>query len=55
MGTYKKYIDDLEIQKNNLVTALNNKGIEATNAETLNTLVPKVANIEGAKEISANA
>lgn len=50
MGTYKKYIDDLEIQKNNLVTALNNKGIEATNAETLNTLVPKVANIEGAKE-----
>lgn len=50
MGTYKKYIDDLEIQKNNLVTALNNKGIEATNIETLNTLVPKVANIEGAKE-----
>ncbi|MDY5912564.1 MAG: hypothetical protein SPJ62_11300 [Inconstantimicrobium porci] len=50
MGTYKKYIDDLEIQKNNLVTALNNKGIEATNTETLNTLVPKVANIEGAKE-----
>lgn len=50
MGTYKKYIDDLEIQKNNLVTALNNKGVEATNTETLNTLVPKVANIEGAKE-----
>lgn len=50
MGTYKKYIDDLEIQKNNLVTTLNNKGIEATNTETLNTLVPKVANIEGAKE-----
>ena len=50
MGTYKKYIDDLEIQKNNLVTALNNKGVEAINAETLNTLVPKVANIEGAKE-----
>lgn len=50
MGTYKKYIDDLEIQKNNLVTALNNKGIEATNTETLNTLVPKVANIEGTKE-----
>lgn len=50
MGTYKKYIDDLEIQKNNLVTTLNNKGVEATNAETLNTLVPKVANIEGAKE-----
>ena len=50
MGTYKKYIDGLEIQKNNLVTALNNKGVEATNTETLNTLVPKVANIEGAKE-----
>lgn len=50
MGTYKKYIDDLEIQKNNLVTTLNNKGVEATNTETLNTLVPKVANIEGAKE-----
>lgn len=50
MGTYKKYVDDLEIQKNNLVTVLNNKGVEATNSETLNTLVPKVANIEGAKE-----
>ena len=50
MGTYKKYVDDLEIQKNNLVTALNNKGVEATNTETLNTLVLKVANIEGAKE-----
>lgn len=46
MGIYKKFVDDLEIQKNNLVTALNNKGVEATNAETLNTLVPKVANIE---------
>lgn len=50
MGIYKKFVDDLEIQKNNLVTALNNKGVEATNTETLNTLVPKVANIEGAKE-----
>lgn len=46
MGTYKKYIDDLEIQKNNLVTALNNKGVEATNTETLNTLVPKVNEIK---------
>lgn len=50
MGIYKNFVDDLEIQKNNLVTALNNKGVEATNTETLNTLVPKVANIEGAKE-----
>lgn len=50
MGIYKKFVDDLEIQKNNLVTALNNKGVEAINTETLNTLVPKVANIEGAKE-----
>lgn len=49
MGIYKKFVDDLEIQKNNLVTALNNKGIEATNTETLNTLVPKVANIEAGK------
>ena len=46
MGIYKKFVDDLEIQKNNLVTALNNKGVEATNTETLNTLVPKVNNIQ---------
>jgi len=50
MGTYKKYVDDLEIQKGNLVTALNEKGVAATDTETLNTLVPKVANIESAKE-----
>lgn len=50
MGTYKKYVDDLEIQKDNLVTALNDKGVTAANTETLNTLVPKVASIEAAKE-----
>lgn len=46
MGIYKKFVDDLEIQKNNLVTTLNNKGVEATNTETLNTLVPKVNEIK---------
>lgn len=46
MGAYKKYIDNLEKRKVELVTTLNNKGVAATNDESLETLVPKVANIE---------
>lgn len=49
MGAYKKYIDNLEKRKTELVTVLNNKGVTATNDESLETLVPKVNNIQKAK------
>lgn len=49
MGAYKKYINNLEKRKTELVTALNNKGVTATNDESLETLVPKVNNIQKAK------
>lgn len=49
MGAYKKYINNLEKRKAELVTTLNNKGVAATNDESLETLVPKVNNIQGAK------
>lgn len=49
MKNYKNYVDDLKRQKTELVTALNVKGVEATNDETFNTLVPKVETISTGK------
>lgn len=49
MKNYKNYVDDLKRQKTELVTALNVKGVEATNDETFNTLVPKVETITTGK------
>lgn len=43
------YLDQLQTDKQTLVTNLNAKGVEATNDETFTTLVPKVAEIQGEK------
>lgn len=39
------YLEDLIIQRGNLVTALQNKGQSAGTSEHLNTLIPKINNI----------
>ena len=46
MPTTAEYLNDLINQKNALADNLNAKGIEADRSETLNTLVPKVLEIE---------
>lgn len=53
--TTEQYLTDLVNQKNALVTNLVSKGIEATQDEKLNTLVPKVLDIEtGDAELEAS-
>lgn len=46
MPTTADYLDDLVEQKKALATAISECGIEASEDETLNTLVPKVLNIK---------
>lgn len=46
-GTMKKYINELRVQRNLLVNALKEKGVEASADEKFNTLIPKIADISG--------
>ena len=45
MATTQDYIDQLKVDKQNLVTMLNNMGVEATDNETFTSLTPKVGKI----------
>lgn len=45
MATTQEYIDQLKIDKQNLVSMLNNMGVEASNNETFTSLTPKVGKI----------
>lgn len=45
MATTQDYINQLKIDKQNLVSMLNNMGVEATNTETFTSLTPKVGKI----------
>lgn len=45
MATTQDYIDQLKIDKQNLVSMLNNMGVEATDSETFTALAPKVGKI----------
>lgn len=45
MATTQDYINQLKIDKQNLVSMLNNMGVEATNSETFTSLTPKVGKI----------
>lgn len=45
MTTTQDYIDQLKIDKQNLVSILNNMGVEANNSETFTSLTPKVGKI----------
>lgn len=45
MATTQEYINQLKIDKQNLVSMLNNMGVEATNNETFTSLTPKVGKI----------
>ena len=46
MATIEQQLTELVNQKNTLVNNLNTMGVEAATSETLNTLVPKVLDIE---------
>lgn len=46
-GTMRKYINELRVQRNLLVNALKEKGVEASGTEKFNTLIPKIADISG--------
>lgn len=46
MATIEQQLTELVNQKNALATNLNTKGVTASTDETLNTLVPKVLDIE---------
>lgn len=46
MATIEQQLTELVNQKNALATNLNTKGVTASTSETLNTLVPKVLDIE---------
>ena len=45
MATTQDYINQLKIDKENLVSMLNNMGVEASNNETFTSLTPKVGKI----------
>ena len=45
MATTQDYINQLKVDKQNLVTMLNNMGVEATDNETFTSLTPKVGKI----------
>lgn len=45
MATTQDYINQLKIDKQNLVSMLNNMGVEANNSETFTSLTPKVGKI----------
>ena len=45
MATTQQYIDQLKIDKQNLVSMLNNMGVEASNNETFTSLTPKIGTI----------
>lgn len=45
MATTQDYINQLKIDKQNLVSMLNNMGVEANNTETFTSLTPKVGKI----------
>ena len=52
MATIQEQINQLKVDKQNLVDNLVAKGVEATNNETFTTLVPKVKNIQGGIDIN---
>ena len=52
MATIQEQINQLKVDKQNLVDNLVAKGVEATNNETFTTLVPKVKDIQGGGDIS---
>lgn len=45
MFTITEYLDQLDIDKDTLYTAINNAGIEAEQTDTFTVLVPKVTNL----------
>ena len=45
MATTQEYINQLKIDKQNLVSKLNEMGVEANNSETFTSLVPKISTI----------
>ena len=49
MASINEYLDELVVQKNDLVDNLTTKGISASQDETFNTLVPKVLDITSDK------
>lgn len=49
MPTIKQYLNEIVAQKKTLATNITSKGITASETELLNTLVPKVAQIENLK------
>lgn len=52
MATIQEQINQLKVDKQNLVDNLVAKGVEATNNETFTTLVPKVKDIQGGIDIN---
>ena len=52
MATIQEQINQLKVDKQNLVDNLVEKGVEATNDETFTTLVPKVKDIQGGIDIN---
>ena len=52
MTTIQEQINQLKVDKQNLVDNLVAKGVEATSDETFTTLVPKVKNIQGGIDIN---
>ena len=52
MATTQDYLTQLQVDKENLVNNLLEKGVEATTDETFTSLVPKVLDISGGEDIS---
>ena len=52
MPTTNDYIDQLKTDKQTLVNALNEKGVEATSNETFTSLAPKVSQIQAGSDSS---
>jgi hypothetical protein len=56
MATTADYLNELIEQKNDLAIRLIEKGVEASTSETLETLIPKVSDIEsGGGEVNQDA